>query len=197
MQLLLAHGTGSAGAILKSGELRGGSKATAKMGAKSNQIGDSAPPDKIFFSYMQLTSRDYFAEIRTTLSYARKPASPPDVRGILFFSPQCQTDVNFANQGSYGTLAVAAEPLANLDLQIAVFVADDLPASTGGQNPLTAFLRSRNFFTTEPTLDFYPATIPLAQLSNSGQFNLSMAAIIASAKAFGFCYSYDVKGKVI
>lgn len=198
MQYLLVHGTSSLGKILESNTLRGGSKLSSLAGAKSSEIGGTAPPDKIFFAYMDIApDTDYAAEIVTPLSYARKQTKIPDVRGLLFFSPKYADDGAFRNQGQYGTVTSSGVPLADLDLQIVVFAAEDLPKPPSEQDPLKSFLAGKNFFTPNPTLTYYPATMPVANFSNPAAFNPALAKIISSAKSFGFCYTYDAKGKVL
>jgi hypothetical protein len=206
MDYLLAHGTGSAGKILSSQVLKGGSKAMAKFGETNDKIveksgaRDIAPPEEIFFSKMNIgQSPSYADDTEPTRSYARKPSNPKDVRGILLFSP---ASPKFQDRGSYAVITDKSVPLATLDPQIFVFIKEDLPAVQDGQDALKKLLSDNKYFCNTATqvenaLHFYPAVLPLATLADLPAFNDAMAKIISSAKAFGFCYTYDNKGRVV
>lgn len=200
MDFLMAHGTGSAGKILGSQVLRGGSKAASRFGEKSDVLGKDAPPNEIFFSKMNIgQSPNYAADTVTTRSYARKPANPRDVRGVLFFSP---ASPRYTDMGAYAVITADSVPLATLDPQIFVFIKEDLPAVQDGQDALKKLLSDNKYFGSTPSqienaLHFYPAVMPLAALTDDQAFDGAIGKIIASAKAFGFCYTYDRSGRVV
>jgi hypothetical protein len=200
MDYLMAHGTGSAGKILASQKLLGGSKAAALLVEKGGALGGNAPPNEIFFSKMNIgQSPNYAGDTATTLSYARRPAKPKDVRGVLFFSPASNL---YADKGSYAVITADSVALSALDPQIFVFIKEDLPAVQDGQDALRMLLSRNGYFVKNATdadtaLHYYPAVMPLKALSDASAFDNAIRDIIASAKSFGFCYTYDSKGKVI
>lgn len=203
MDYLLAHGTGSAGKILASKVLLGGSKAASQFGEKSATLGEDAPADEIFFSKMNIGQNpDYFNQTVTTRSYAKRPAKPKDVRGVLLFSPACTTSGQYQDKGAYGVITAKSVPLAALDPQIFIFIQEDLPAVQGTQDALKKLLSDNSYFASTPlavesALHFYPAVMPLAALTNAEVFDGAIDKILGSAKAFGFCYTYDNSGRVI
>ena len=198
------HGTGAVGPILSSGKLLGSNPAKnlndksevrgLKGKQESKEPEDTTLPKKLFFGRMQFNNDGLDIPGRGVLCNYTMKGGSSNIRGFLIFGPKLKMHKSASETNNALIIKASEVPLADLDLQIVVFVQEDLPAVAPGKDPLTQLLSDKGFFASKASdakdkLSYYPAEMAASTITDSFTFEEALGKIIASARMYGFCFA--------